>query len=41
MYVVIGRSRRRRYALKEVSYPNNAIDSIVRVSIIYKRVRIE
>jgi hypothetical protein len=27
--------------LKEVSYPNNTIDSIVRAGIIYKRIRIE
>ena len=39
--IIIGRSRRRGYALKEVSYLNNAVDSIVKVGIIYKYIRIE
>ena len=38
---VIGRSRRRGYALKEVSYPNNAVDSVARAGTMRERVRIE
>ena len=37
----IERNRRRKYVIKKVRYSNNTIDSIVRVSIIYKRVRKE
>jgi hypothetical protein len=37
----MGRSRRRGYALKEASHPNNAVDSAARAGIIRECVRIE
>jgi hypothetical protein len=37
----MGRSRRRGYALKEASPPNDTIDSAARAGIIRERVRIE
>jgi hypothetical protein len=38
---VIGKSRRRGYILKKASFPNNAVNSIVRAGITRKRVRIK
>jgi hypothetical protein len=37
----MGRSRRRGYALKEASHPNDAVDGAVRAGIMRERVRIE
>jgi hypothetical protein len=37
----MGRSRRRGYALKEASYPNDAVDGAVRAGIMREHVKIK